>query len=116
MRNTDRRPRRRRPSKQPTNPQADNNGNRPDEASTEVDTVTASPDITLVNAPSRVDFERWLHRQENPERFRYIYRIEHLFGITDATILVIRGGNPQLLVPLGRMSAFKRIKIKEVTL
>lgn len=51
----------------------------------------------LVTAPHRAWFDNWRYGQSNPDRYAYVYRIEQLQGIRDCTLLVVGGGNRQLL-------------------
>ncbi len=109
MRNTDHRTRRVRTREQPTYqkvsphdfPGAD---------------VRPAPDgKVLVTAPYREYFERWAYYTVDPDGYQYVYRIEQLQGINDTTILVIGGGNLQLLTPeFAVLARHSNITLKEI--
>lgn len=101
MRNTDHRPRRIRPSVEPAYPE-ESPHDFPG-----ADIRPAANGKILVTAPHRQYYERWLYKQQEPERYQYVYRIEQLQGVTDTTILAIGGGNPQLLSPPDYWAAFR---------
>lgn len=111
MRNSSNRPRSVRVREQPAYPEVSPHDYQPAES---YSPGTSSSDTILVNAPSMRDFDRWRRRQQDPERYHYIYRVEQLRGLHDATILVVGGGNPQLLEPL-KSPMYRCITLREVT-